>query len=406
MHFPQEELVWSIGSGYGGNALLGKKCFSLRIASYLGLREGWLAEHMVIMGIEDLKGRVTYITAAMPSACGKTNLAMLQSALPDYKVWTIGDDIAWLNVGPDGRLYAINPEVGLLRRGAGDLDEDQPQHDPDAQGLELLPDPVHQRRPGHATPTSPGGKAWTARRRTCSTGRAGPGAPARRLKIAHPNSRFTVSLYQLPDPVPGIRQPPGRSDLGHPDRRPPLPPHAPGRARPSTGRTASSWGPGRARRRRPRRPGAVGVLRRDPFAMLPFCGYNMGDYFRHWMNIGALMRNPPKIFAVNWFRVDEDGKFVWPGLRRQHPRPEVGPATASTARSGPARRPSACCPRWPTSTWTAWPIPRAKIERLFDIKPAEWRQEVRLIKSFFEPFGRHIPYELRLQTEKLERAMA
>ncbi|MDD8027581.1 MAG: phosphoenolpyruvate carboxykinase (GTP), partial [Acidobacteriota bacterium] len=312
MHFPQEGLVWSIGSGYGGNALLGKKCFALRIASYLGLRQGWLAEHMVIMAIEDMKGRVTYITAAMPSACGKTNLAMLQSALPEYKVSTIGDDIAWLNVGPDGRLYAINPEAGFFGVAPGTSMKTNPNMVRTIKASNFFP--TLYTNVGLATDTNepwweglegppPNMLDWQGR----------PWSPGLGTKAAHPNSRFTVSLTNCPTLNPAFDSPQGvpiSAILIGGRRSHVMPlvvesfdwPHGVFMgARTGSETTAAA-------------AGAVGVLRRDPFAMLPFCGYNMGDYFRHWMNTGALMRKPPKIFAVNWFRVDESGKFVWPGF--------------------------------------------------------------------------------------------
>jgi phosphoenolpyruvate carboxykinase (GTP) len=402
MHFPHEALVWSIGSGYGGNALLGKKCFALRIASYQGLRQGWLAEHMVIMAIEDIKGRKTYITAAMPSACGKTNLAMLQSALPEYKVTTIGDDIAWLNVGPDGRLYAINPEFGFFGVAPGTSMKTNPNMIRTIKASNFFP--TLFTNVGLATDTNepwweglegppPNMLDWQGR----------PWNPSLGTKAAHPNSRFTVALGNCPTLDPAFDSPQGvpiSAILIGGRRSHVMPlvveafdwPHGVFMgARTGSETTAAA-------------AGAVGVLRRDPFAMLPFCGYNMGDYFRHWMNTGALMRNPPKIFAVNWFRVDEAGKFVWPGfgdnmrvlrwvLQRVHG--EVG------ARETPI----GLLPEMADLNLDGLAVPRAKVERLFDIKPAEWRQEVGLIKSFFEPFGRHIPYELRIQTEKLERAM-
>jgi phosphoenolpyruvate carboxykinase (GTP) len=402
MHFPHENLVWSVGSGYGGNALLGKKCFSLRIASYLGLRQGWLAEHMVIMAIEDLKGRVTYITAAMPSACGKTNLAMLQSALPEYKVSTIGDDIAWLNVGPDGRLYAINPEAGFFGVAPGTSMKTNPNMIRTVKASNFFP--TLFTNVGLATDTN---EPWWE-------GLEGPPpnmldwqgrswAPGSGVKVAHPNSRFTVSLTNCPTLNPAFDSPQGvpiSAILIGGRRSHVMPlvvesfdwPHGVFMgARTGSETTAAA-------------AGAVGVLRRDPFAMLPFCGYNMGDYFRHWMNTGALMRRPPKIFAVNWFRVDEAGHFVWPGfgdnmrvlrwvLQRVHG--EVG------ARETPI----GLLPEMADLNLDGLGIPRSRIERLFDIKPAEWRQEAAMVRSFFEPFGRHIPYELRLELEKLDRSM-
>ncbi|MGD0783046.1 MAG: phosphoenolpyruvate carboxykinase (GTP), partial [Candidatus Aminicenantales bacterium] len=402
MHFPEEGLVWSIGSGYGGNALLGKKCFALRIASYLGLRHGWLAEHMVIMAIEDMSGDVTYITAAMPSACGKTNLAMLQSALPEYKVTTIGDDIAWLNVGLDGRLYAINPEAGFFGVAPGTSMKTNPNmirtlqasnfyptiftnvglaqdaNEPWWEGLDGPPDRMLD---------------WQGR----------PWNPGLGTKAAHPNSRFTVSLSNCPTldrdydnprgvPISAILIGGRRSHV--------MPlvvesfgwPHGVFMgARTGSETTAAA-------------AGAVGVLRRDPFAMLPFCGYNMGDYFRHWMNTGALMHDPPKIFAVNWFRVDESGKYVWPGFG-DNMRVLKWILDRVRGRVGARETPIGLLPQMGDLSLDGLNIPRPKIEKLFEIKPAEWRDEVRDIRSFFAPVGRHIPYEIRNLSEDLAKAM-
>ncbi len=402
MHFPEEGLVWSIGSGYGGNALLGKKCFALRIASYLGLRHGWLAEHMVIMGIEDMKGHVTYITAAMPSACGKTNLAMLQSALPEYKVTTIGDDIAWLNVGMDGRLYAINPEAGFFGVAPGTSMKTNPNMIRTLQASHFFP--TIYTNVGLAQDTN---EPWWE-------GLDGP--PAHMLdwqgrpwnagmgtKAAHPNSRFTVSLSNCPTLNTNFDNPKGvpiSAILIGGRRSHVMPlvvesfdwPHGVFMgARTGSETTAAA-------------AGAVGVLRRDPFAMLPFCGYNMGDYFRHWMNTGALMHNPPKIFAVNWFRVDDAGKFVWPGFG-DNMRVLKWVLDRVHGRVGARETPIGLLPHMADLNLDGMSLPRSKIERLFEIKPAEWRDEIRDIQSFFAPFGRHIPYEIRNLTEDLAKAM-
>jgi phosphoenolpyruvate carboxykinase (GTP) len=391
MHFPDEDLVWSIGSGYGGNALLGKKCFSLRIASCLGLKQGWLAEHMVIIGIEDIKGNVTYVTAAMPSACGKTNLAMMESALPEYKVYTIGDDIAWMNIGPDGRLYAINPESGFFGVAPGtsmktnpnmirtlkasnffptiftNVALDQDTNDPWWEGLEGPPKNLLDWQ----------GKPWDS---TLGT------------KAAHPNSRFTVSLYNCPTlskhfdnplgvPISAILLGGRRSHL--------IPlvteafdwPHGVFMgARTGSETTAAA-------------AGKVGVLRRDPFAMLPFCGYNMGDYFRHWINMGRLLTRPPKIYSVNWFRVDENGKFIWPGFG-DNMRVMKWIVDRVNGRSGARETALGYVPDLKDLNMQGLNIPSNRLEKLFEVKPAEWQDEVKDIKKFLDQFGRHIPYEI------------
>ncbi len=399
MHFPHEGLVWSIGSGYGGNALLGKKCFSLRIASYLGLRQRWLAEHMVIIGIEDKTGQTTYVTAAMPSACGKTNLAMMESALPEYKITTIGDDIAWMNIGPDGRLWAINPEAGFFGVAPGtsmktnpnmmrtlrasnfyptlftnvglDLDANEPWW----EGLEGPP--------AHMADWQ--GKPWT---------------PSLGTKAAHPNSRFTVSLYNCPTLSKQFDNPQGVPISaillgGRRSHAVPLVTEAFDWAHGVFlgARTGSETTAAAA--------GQVGVLRRDPFAMLPFCGYNMGDYFRHWINIGGYITRPPKIFSVNWFRIDENGKFLWPGFS-DNMRVLKWIIGRVNGKVGAKETAIGLVPEPDDIDIDGLPISRRNLEKLCDVRPEEWRDEVRDIRGFFDSFGRSIPYELRQSLERLE----
>jgi phosphoenolpyruvate carboxykinase (GTP) len=402
MHFPHEGFVWSVGSGYGGNALLGKKCFALRVASYLGLRQGWLAEHMVVMGIEDMKGRVTYITAAMPSACGKTNLAMLQSALPEYRVFTVGDDIAWMNVGPDGKLYAINPEAGFFGVAPGTSMKTNPNMVRTLQASNFYPTlytniglDTEANEPwwdGLEGPP-PNMLDWQGR----------PWKSGSKEKIAHPNSRFTVSLYNCPTLSKEVDNPQGVpiSAILIGGRRSHLLPLVVEAFDWSEGvfmgaRTGSETTAAAA--------GAVGVLRRDPFAMLPFCGYNMGDYFRHWMNTGALMRKPPKIFAVNWFRVDENGKFVWPGFG-DNMRVLKWILDRVDGKVGAKETPIGLVPHIDDLNLEGLSIPRSKIEKLIEVKPAEWKGEVKEIRKFFDGFGRHIPFELRTNLDKMEKAL-
>ena len=402
MHFPEEGLVWSIGSGYGGNALLGKKCFALRIASYLGLRHGWLAEHMVIMAIEDMKGRVTYITAAMPSACGKTNLAMLQSALPEYKVTTIGDDIAWLNVGLDGRLYAINPEAGFFGVAPGTSMKTNPNMIRTLKASNFFPT-IYTNVGLDTDANEPWWEGLEGPPEHMLDWQGRPWNPGMGTKAAHPNSRFTVALSNCPTLNKNFDDPQGVPISailigGRRSRVMPLVvesfdwPHGVFMgARTGSETTAAA-------------AGAVGVLRRDPFAMLPFCGYNMGDYFRHWMNTGALMHDPPKIFAVNWFRVDEAGKFVWPGFG-DNMRVLKWVLDRVHGRVGARETAIGMLPHMADLNLDGMSVPRSKIEKLFEIKPAEWRDEIRDIQSFFAPFGRHIPYEIRNLSESLSKAM-
>ncbi len=401
MHFPQERLVWSVGSGYGGNALLGKKCISLRIASWLGKKKGWLAEHMVLMGIEDSRGRITYVTAALPSACGKTNLAMMESALPGYRVWTLGDDIAWLNVGPDGRLWAINPEAGYfgvapgtslktnpnmmrtLKRGAfhptlfTNVALDESRRLPWWEGLDgPTPDDLQDWR----------GRPWTG---------------SSRDQAAHPNSRFTVSISNTPTLSREYDNPRGVpvSAIIFGGRRARLIPLV---------LESFDWTHGvflGARMGSETTAAAahqVGVVRRDPMAMLPFCGYNLGNYLQHWLDIRNLLTHPPKIFSVNWFRSDETGRFLWPGfgdnmrvlkwiVDRVH--------GAVKARETPV----GFIPYAGDLDLSGSNLSPANLDRLFEVRMQDWRGEVEDIRGFLRQYGPHMPREIWDAFGKLEK---
>ncbi|HNX68844.1 MAG TPA: phosphoenolpyruvate carboxykinase (GTP) [Candidatus Omnitrophota bacterium] len=400
MHYPQDSLVESFGSGYGGNALLGKKCFALRIASCLGKKEGWLAEHMLIMGIEDPTGKVTYIAAAFPSACGKTNLALMQSALPGYKVWTVGDDIAWLNVGPDGRLYAINPEAGFFGVAPGTSKKTNPKMVETLQNNKFFPtlftntainrdmnEPWWEGLDG-AVPTNV--EDWQGNH---------PWDPSKG-KAAHPNSRFTTSMYNCPSLSKEVDNPQGVpiSAILFGGKRANLIPLV---------AEARDWQQGvfiGTRMGSEITAAAssltVGAVRRDPMAMLPFCGYNMGDYFGHWLEVGKKLKTPPKIYSINWFRKDDDGKFIWPGFG-DNIRVMKWIMQRIDGKAGARETAVGILPEAKDFDLSGLTIPKEKIEKLFSVEPSEWAGELQEIEKYLGRFGSHMPAEIWAEYKKL-----
>ncbi len=405
VHFPQDNTIMSVNSAYGGNVLLGKKCFALRIASYQGMKEGWMAEHMLILGLENPKGEVKYICAAFPSACGKTNLAMLipPEFLKEqgYKVWTVGDDIAWLRVGEDGRLYAINPEAGFFGVAPGTSEKSNfnaleatkkntiftnvaiNEEDMTVwwEGLDKNPpEKAIEWKGAHVN-----GKEYTANGN----------------KLAHPNSRFTAPAVNCPCISPEFENPQGVpiSAIVFGGRRAKTAPLV---------YQARDWDHGvfvgatMASETTAAAAGAVGVVRRDPMAMRPFVGYNMADYFQHWYDMGKKIQNPPQIFNVNWFRLDDDGNFMWPGFG-DNMRVLNWIIDRCDGKVDAVETEIGFVPKKDDLQLDGLDLSDETITELLSIDKTAWKEDLENQREFFAQFGDRLPNEIKESMDTLEK---